>query len=241
LLAKQQCQELPLEYLSAEAVQNYLAVRFPGNRFPAKLACLIQKRADGNPLFMVNAVDLLVKEGLIQQDADDWRFVETVEKVEVGMPDSIKQIIEKQLDRLAEDEQRTLEAASIAGAKFNTAVLAAALGEDPAQVEERCDELARRQQFIQDSGIQVLPNGKAVSDYRFIHALYRDVLYERASSAKRMQLHWRIGLQGEALYGEHADKIAAELAMHFERGADHGRAVQYLQKAGENAPSPDCR
>jgi predicted ATPase/DNA-binding winged helix-turn-helix (wHTH) protein len=234
LLPKQQCAELPLEYLSAEAVRNYLTVRFPGNRFPAKLADLIHQRTDGNPLFMVNAVDFLVKEDFIRQEADDWQFVQAVEKIEVKMPDSIKQMIEKQLDRLAESERRTLEAASIAGVKFNTIVLAAALGEDSAHVEERCDELARRQQFIQDSGIQILPNGKAVSRYGFIHALYQNVLYERASWAKRIQLHLRIGLQGEALYGEYADEIAAELAVHFDRGADHGRSVQYLQKtAGE--------
>src|SRR4030095_7303838 len=34
LLAKQQCEELPLEYLSEEAVAKYLSVRFPDNRFP---------------------------------------------------------------------------------------------------------------------------------------------------------------------------------------------------------------
>ena len=38
LLAKQLCKELPLEYLTEAAVYDYLAVRFPGNRFPAGLA-----------------------------------------------------------------------------------------------------------------------------------------------------------------------------------------------------------
>src|SRR5262245_49876845 len=41
LLAKQQCEELPLEYLSEEAVAEYLSFRFPTNRFPAELARLI--------------------------------------------------------------------------------------------------------------------------------------------------------------------------------------------------------
>src|SRR6185369_17079630 len=65
LLAKQQCEELPLEYLSEEAVGRYLSVRFPNNRFPAELAVLIHERTEGNPLFMVNAVDYLVVEGAI--------------------------------------------------------------------------------------------------------------------------------------------------------------------------------
>ena len=60
LLAKQQCAELPLEYLNQDAVAKYLSVRFPSNRFPARLAKLIHARTEGNPLFMVNAVDYLV-------------------------------------------------------------------------------------------------------------------------------------------------------------------------------------
>ena len=46
------------------------------------------------------------------------------------MPDSIKQMIEKQIDHLDADEQRTLEAASVAGAEFSTLAVAAGLGED---------------------------------------------------------------------------------------------------------------
>ena len=37
LLAKQQCAELPLEYLNEDAIAKYLSVRFPSNRFPASL------------------------------------------------------------------------------------------------------------------------------------------------------------------------------------------------------------
>src|SRR6266545_3164319 len=41
LLVKQQCEELPLEYLNENAVARYLSVRFPTNRFPVQLAGLI--------------------------------------------------------------------------------------------------------------------------------------------------------------------------------------------------------
>ena len=36
-------------------------------------------------------------------------------------------------------------------------------------------------------------------------------------------------------YGERAREIAAELAMHFERGRDYKRAAKYLQQAADNA------
>src|SRR5262245_37757127 len=169
LLAKQQCEELPLEYLSEAALAKYLSVRFPDNRFPAELAGLIHERTEGNPLFMVNAVDYLVAEGLIVQHGHRWDLVVGIEEVEVGVPDSIKHMIEKQVDHLDAEEQRTLEVASVAGTEFSTLVVAAGLGKDPMAVEARCDQLARQRQFIQDCGVQELPSGEAVSRYGFIH------------------------------------------------------------------------
>jgi len=235
LLAKQQCEELPLEYLNEEAVGKYLAIRFPGNRFPGGLARLIHERTEGNPLFMVNAVDFLVTEGLIVEHEQGSELVVEIGKVEVGVPDSIKQMIEKQLDHLDADKRRTLEAASVAGAEFPTVAVAAGLEEDRTLVEARCDELASQHQFIQDRGVQALPNGEASTRYGFIHALYQNVLYERMSASRRVQLHRRIGERGEDIYGENAREIAAELAMHFDRGRDYERAAKHFQQAANNA------
>ena len=55
------------------------------------------------------------------------------------------------------------------------------------------------------------------------------------AAARRVQLHRLIGTRLEAGYAEQAGEIAAELAVHFERGRDTQRAVQYLGQAGENA------
>jgi DNA-binding winged helix-turn-helix (wHTH) protein/tetratricopeptide (TPR) repeat protein len=234
LFAKQQCVELPLEYLSEEAVGNYLSGRFPTNALPPELAGLIHQRTEGNPLFMVNAVDYLVAEGFIAEKENRWQLLVDIENVEVGVPDSIKQMIEKQIDHLNTEERQTLEAASVAGAEFSVVALAAGLREDRAAIEARCEELARRNQFIQECGVQRLPNEDAVIRYGFIHALYQNVLYERLSPFKRIQLHQQIGHHGEQLYGERAAEIAAELAMHFERSHDYKRAAMYLQQAAEN-------
>ena len=54
-------------------------------------------------------------------------------------------------------------------------------------------------------------------------------------ASRRVQIHRRIGEQGESLYGGRAGEIAAELAMHFERGANYGQAAKYLQRAADNA------
>jgi len=234
LLARQQCEELPLEYLTSDAVSQYLSVRFPDNQFPPGLAVLIHERTEGNPLFMLNAVDYLLADGSIASEQGRWQLIAGIDTVDVGVPDSIKQMIHKQIDHLHAVEQRTLEVASVAGVEFSIRVLAAGLGEDHSAVEARCHELARQRQFIQDCGAQTTPDGETVLRYGFIHALYQNVLYERISSSRRVQLHRRVGEQAEAFHGDRASEIAAELAMHFERGAHFRQAAKYLQYAANN-------
>ena len=52
------------------------------------------------------------------------------------------------------------------------------------------------------------------------------------SAGHRVRLHQQIGVRKEAGYGVQARQIAAELAVHFVRGHDAGRAVTYLHYAG---------
>ena len=100
LVARRQCDELPLEYLSREAVGQHLAVRFPGHRFPPDLVALIHERTDGNPLFMVNTIDHLIQERLIEVHEGGWQLTAPIDTVKLGVPDSIRQLIENQVERL---------------------------------------------------------------------------------------------------------------------------------------------
>jgi len=235
LLAKQLCRELPLEYLTESAVSDYLSVTFPGNRFPAGLAGLIHQRTDGNPLFMVNAANYLLESGLIVLRDNTWELAVDINNVELGVPDNIKQMIERHVDHLDAETQRTLEAASVAGLEFSTPALAAGLEEDPRVVEARCNELARQRQYIQECGVHDLPNGEVVTRFGWVHALYQNVLYDRLPAARRVKLHRLIAERGEEVYGSRAVEISAELAMHFERGRDYKRAAYYLKSGANNA------
>src|SRR6185369_1404041 len=145
------------------------------------------------------------------------------------------QMIERQIELLGSDKQRTLEAASVAGVEFSSLALAAGLEEDPVVVEERCAELARQRQYIQDCGIHELPNGEVTTRYGFVHALYQNVLYERLPETRRVQVHRQIAERGEEVYGERAGEISVELAMHFERGRDFRRAAHYLRLGANTA------
>ncbi len=232
-----QCAELPLECLTEAAVAEYLAVRFPaGVHVPLQaLARVIHQRTDGNPLFMVNVVDYLVAQGFIEQTNGRWELQGGLDAIQIGVPASIQQMIETQIDRLSQEEQRVLEAASVAGMEFSAAAVAAGLAAEVVEVEERCEGLTRRAQFLRSRGVSEWPDGTVAARYSFIHSLYQQAWYERVPAGRRVHLHRRIGEREEVAYGNRAGEIAAELAVHFERGRDYGRAVPYRRHAAKNA------
>jgi predicted ATPase/transcriptional regulator with XRE-family HTH domain len=235
LVAKHECEELQLEYLTETTVRQHLAARFPGNRFPGALGAVIHERTEGNPLFMVSTIEHLIAERLIGPHEQGWQLTAPIDTVRVGVPESIRELIENHFDRLDMRDQRILEAASVAGTEFSAAAVAAALEDDLGDVEIRCDELSSRHQFIKGTGSQLLPNGRTVSRFAFVHAVYQQVLYERLLPSRRVQAHRRIGHRGEEVYGDRTNEVAAELAMHFEHGTDDRRAANYLHQAALNA------
>jgi predicted ATPase len=235
LLSHGLCKEMPIEYLSEEAVAEYLSVRFPGNRFPAMLARLIHQHTEGNPLFMVNMVDYLTDERMIVEGDGGWQLRVALADVELGVPENIRHLIEKQIDRLSREEQRVLEAASVVGMSCSAVAIAAALDGDVVEVEECGERLARRDQFLLPPQLVELPDGTITPRFKFIHILYLNVLYNRIALSKRAQMHRRISKSGEEIYGDRVGEIAAELAVHFDEGRDWNRAVKYHLLAAENA------
>ena len=152
---------------------------------------------------------------------DGWELRAALEEVDVGVPESLRQMIERRMGQLGEDERQVLAAGSVAGMEFSAASVAAALHRTPADVEESCDELARRQLFIRSLGAGEWPDRTVASRYRFVHALHRNALYQSISPARRREFHQSIGEREEMGYGDRARDIAAELAAHFEQaGAD---------------------
>jgi len=119
--------------------------------------------------------------------------------------------------------------------EFSAAAVAASIDAEMAQVEEQCAGLVRREQFLRARGTSEWPDGTVAARYGFLHALYQQVGYGQVPLGRRIELHRRLGEWEKAAYGERAGEIAAELAVHFERGRDYRRAVQYLHQAGENA------
>ena len=184
---------------------------------------------------MVTLLEYLCSEKMIVEDKGTWKLRVDLSEVEQGVPGNLRQLIEKQIERLSPDERTVLEAASVAGMECSSVAIAAGLDKPTEWVEKHCEELARRHQFLSPAWLVELPDGTVTPRQRFIHVLYREVPYRLIAPRLRSQIHQRIAECGEQIYGDRKGEIAAELAMHYEQSRDWPRALEYLLQAAENA------
>jgi predicted ATPase len=232
LCGRGQAVELRLEVLPAEDVAAYVAGRL-GGPASAALAAFIYERTDGNALFMVNMLEHLVQQGEVVRRGGAWTLREGAETVSV--PEGLRQLLGRRLEALRPEARRVLEAASVVGEAFAVAAVAAGVQGSVEEVEAVCEGLVAPPPFLADIGLVTWPDGTSAGSYRFQHALYQQVLYGGLGTGRRAQLHRRIGARLEAGYGARAGEIAAQLAVHFERGGEVERAVHAWQQAGEQA------
>jgi len=227
--------EVPVSPLDAEAIAGHLRQRFDGRAIPPGMAESLERRSDGNPLFVTHLVDAWVASGALRMARDtlDWDAATTDG---IGS-DSLRELLLLQVERLAPAERDVLAAGAVAGLEFSAADPAAALELAEDEVERLCDSLARRGLVIRTAGLEDWPDGSVSAVYQFIHHLCQDALYEHHSPASLVRLHRRIGDALEMRSGSSASGFATRLAYHFEDGRDAERAVRYRRMAADLAMS----
>jgi predicted ATPase len=229
------CRDVRLGFLGRADIDAYLALAFPGHALPADFADLIHARTEGNPLFMVDLLRDLRERGVIAEDRGRWGLARAVPDLQNELPESVRGLIQRKLDRLDGGDYRLLAAASVQGYEFDSAVVAEALALEPADVEERLQVLDQVHGLVHLVREQELPDRTLTLRYGFVHVLYQNALYHSLPPTRRAA--WSLA-QAEALhrhYGDQSQAVAAELACLFEAAREHGRAADQLLLAAQNA------
>jgi predicted ATPase len=235
LRAHGQCRELAVTGLGKAAIETYVAERFADSVLPERLTDILVERTEGNPLFLVNVLDELVAKEVLIKERENWQLQLPLAELPAGVPTTLRQLLQNQMDRLDRPASRILEAGSVAGAEFSAATVAAALQIAVDEVEEQTEVLVAREQFLRRAGMSSWPDGTEAARYGFRHAFYQQLWHERVPVTRRWQWHQRMGECLEAAYGEHVREIAPEIVIHFQEGRDTERTGQYLRHAGEQA------
>ena len=186
----------------------------------------VHRQTEGNPLFVTEVVRLLVQEGELSPERagqrDSWS---------VRIPEGVREVIGRRLDRLSERCNETLTIASVIGREFTLEHLWPLI-ED--MTEDRLLEVL--EEALAARVIEELP--QSVGRYQFTHALIQETLAEELSTTRKVRLHARIAESLEESYGGDAAGHAAELVHHFNEaqtvlGTD--RLVRYSLIAGDRA------
>lgn len=228
------CTELSLGFLGRDEVAAYLAMTFPGHDFPPDFADLVHARTEGSPLFMADLLRYLRERGVLAEVRGCWSLARELPDLRRELPASVRSMIQRKLDHVAEEDRLLLAAASVQGAEFDSAVVARALGRDGADVEERLQHLDRVHGLVRLVREYEFPDRTLTQRYAFVHALYQQALYAQLPPTRRAALAQGLA---DALERHHGDgsAVAAELACLYEVGRDFARAARQFTVAVQNA------
>lgn len=160
-------------------------------------------------------------------------------EIEAASPDSspppeshvsagVRAIVAARIARLTTQARSLAEVAAVVGRAFDVELLREVSRWEEGEVLDTLSELLDRH-LVREIG------GRANVDYAFTHHLIQSVMYAAMSDDNRKQRHRRIAVVMEELYAAKTDELAAELALHWDRGAQPGRAAVYYMKAAARA------
>ena len=197
-----------------------LAQSLIGPDLPSAAIAAIHHQTDGNPLFVIELLKVLIDES---RDAG-------VEPIAVRIPDGVREAIGRRLDRLSERGNEVLITASVIGRVFGAADVSAALGDDFARVLEHLEAATQTGIIERCSDVQ--------GEYRFTHALIRETLYDEIPRLDRLRLHGRVADALVTVRPGNVEPVLSRIAHHYHEAAMLGyveQAAEYAARAAEHA------
>ena len=228
------CTELSLGFLGRQDIERYLSLAFPGHEFPEDFADLVHARTEGSPLFMADLLRYLREREVIAETDGRWVIAQALPDVQLELPESVRGMIQRKLERLAPDDRRLLAAASVLGHEFDSLVVADALQWDPAEVEERLQALDRIHGLVRRVREHEFADRTLTVRCAFVHILYQQALYQDVQPSRRAALSAALGAALERRQGD-STATAAELACLYEVGRQFASSARQFHLAAQNA------
>jgi class 3 adenylate cyclase/tetratricopeptide (TPR) repeat protein len=212
---------LPLE--SAEELLRVLLGNDPGLQ---PLAELLIDRTEGNPFFLEESVRTLVETKALAGGRGAYHLARTSQTLQI--PATAQAMLAARIDRLASEDKRLIQIASVIGKDVPFTLLQA--------IFEGSEE-SLRHGLANLQGAEFLYEARLFPDieYTFKHALTHDVAYGSLLHERRRILHARIVERIEALGTDRNAEDVERLAHHAIRGELWEKALTYSQQAGAKA------
>jgi tetratricopeptide (TPR) repeat protein len=187
---------------------------------------LLIERTEGNPFFLEESVRTLVETKVLMGQRGAYQLAKASETLQI--PATAQAILAARIDRLAPEDKRHLQAASVLG-KDVPFVLLQALVEGAEDALRRSLTTLQAAEFLYEA--RLFPD----LEYTFKHALTHEVAYGGLLHDRRRALHAAAVKAIERLHAGRLDEHVERLAHHAQRGELWEPAVLYCRRAGERA------
>jgi len=182
---------------------------------------IIVRRTQGNPFFIEEMVQVLFDEGVLARNGA-VKLAKPLSSVRV--PATVKGIIAARIDRLASAEKELLQTLAVIGKEFPLGLVRHASGKSNAVLAPLLSNL-QLGEFIYEQPAAPEP------EYVFKHALTQEVAYESVLAERRKAIHERAAAGIEAIFAAQLDDHLDQLALHYSRGGNVPKAIDYFERA----------
>jgi class 3 adenylate cyclase/tetratricopeptide (TPR) repeat protein len=221
----------PLSKDDSRRLVNEILQKVPD--LPSAVLELVVGGADGNPFYLEELIKMLIDAQVIQPHEDAWR-IDLSRLAAVHVPQTLTEVIQSRLDNLPPLERATLQLASVVGRVFWDQAIVELKGSAEEEKILGALEMLNHKDLIFE---RQPPAFAGAREYTFKHHLLREVAYNAMLKRQRAACHLSAGDWLARACGEHRAEYLPQIAEHFEKGGDPGRAAATLAEAGERALS----
>jgi tetratricopeptide (TPR) repeat protein len=214
--------------LSRDRVADLLQA-LSGSKPPQEFADTIHHYTSGNPFFVEELFRHLIEEGKVFDDSG--RFRHDFKLDELDVPENVRLVVKRRLDRLPEEVRPVLIRAALIGRRFSFKLLESFEYFNEDTLLNAIDEGLR-------AGLIVSSSRGPEAPFSFSHELVRQSLLTEISAPRRQRLHALVARAIERAHGAHLEDHAAEIANHLTQAGKTGDATRlayYLGIAGKRA------
>ena len=222
---------IPLEPMDPEdsvrMARHLLKVEY----LPKPVEQLVRNRGQGLPLYVEELAITLRDTGTIEVSDGTARLTGDLDQFELReVSESLERVIVNRVDRLQPSEQLALKVASVVGFEFSHLAL-----RDVFPIEHERDALQEHLESLDSSRLIRRIENRTELEYAFRNRTIREVTYNLVLVKHRTELHAAIAAWIEKHYAGELDAHYPRLATHWRRAGEPARAIDYLERAGENA------
>jgi class 3 adenylate cyclase/tetratricopeptide (TPR) repeat protein len=215
---------ISLRRLRAIDVEKMLSA-LSGRPPPEQLVRLVFSETEGVPFFVEEVYRHLAEEQRLTDVTGAW--LPDVHIGEIEVPETVRLVLGRRIDRINEAAQRILMTAACIGRAFTFELLANVAEDDEEKLLDALDEAEHARLLIAEEGRE--------PRYVFAHEQIRQTLLGRLSLARRQRLHRRVADAVERLHAANLDEHVSDLAYHLAQAGVRDRAATYLQRSGVSA------